>query len=194
MLKKQTVWLLTLLSLMIVLSVFYINSPTEDDFTMIFQSEEDSIPFNDDKVIMDDESPIFETSAISDVVDETNVEMEDVEIEDDLFTFIRLELNQSRSQLMEQLETVMASAETTTKEKNDAYEQMREIDQLSTKELIAEETLKDLYDYEDVLVRTMDDVVVVTVRADELQDQEANQIMRHIYDEFGEKSVEVKFQ
>ncbi len=39
MLKKQTVWLLTLLSLTIVLSVFYMNSPDSDDFSFVFQEE-----------------------------------------------------------------------------------------------------------------------------------------------------------
>ncbi|MDY0396479.1 hypothetical protein RWE15_21865 [Virgibacillus halophilus] len=35
MLKKQTVWLLTMLSLMIVLSVYYVMSPNNDDLAYV---------------------------------------------------------------------------------------------------------------------------------------------------------------
>ena len=154
MLKKQTVWLLTLLSLTIVLSVFYMNSPDSDDFSFVFQEEPN----------------------------------------DDLFTLIRMELRQSRSSQIEKLETVVASGTTSTDEKNTAFEEMQKIDQLSTKELIVEESLKEEYGYPDVLVRTVDDSIVVTIKTDQLSDKEANQIMRTVYDEFGSMQVEVKFQ
>ena len=71
---------------------------------------------------------------------------------------------------------------------------MQKIDQLSTKELIVEESLKEEYGYPDVLVRTVDDSIVVTIKTDQLSDKEANQIMRTVYDEFGSMQVEVKFQ
>lgn len=39
MLKKQTVWLLTMLSLLIVLSVYYILSPTEGELAINIDEE-----------------------------------------------------------------------------------------------------------------------------------------------------------
>lgn len=193
MLKKQTVWLLTLLSLMIVLSVYYMNSPTEEDFAFIFQeddekettltSDEDNSAVMNEQQNQQNEMDLEEESTIS-----------TVSSDDELFTLIRMELAQSRSSRLEQLESIMASSSASAEEKNDAYDEMKKIDQLSTKELIVEETLKSEYGYTDVLVRSMDENIVVTIKADELSDTEANQIMRTVYDEFGPMQVEVKFQ
>ena len=40
LLKKQTVWLLTMLSLVIVLSVYYITSPTQQATDMAYQEKD----------------------------------------------------------------------------------------------------------------------------------------------------------
>jgi len=42
MLKKQTVWLLTMLSLMVVLSVYYMTSPNSEDLAYIDNGNTDS--------------------------------------------------------------------------------------------------------------------------------------------------------
>ncbi|WP_143588935.1 SpoIIIAH-like family protein, partial [Terribacillus halophilus] len=42
MLKKQTVWLLTMLSLLIVLSVYYMTSPNGDELAFINDSAEEN--------------------------------------------------------------------------------------------------------------------------------------------------------
>lgn len=195
MLKKQTVWLLTLLSLAIVLSVFYMNSPDSDDFSFVFQEE----PIDESELTAGDLSELDPNLSLT-INDQTagNDDLEDmissVSTDDDLFTLIRMELRQSRSSQIEKLETVVASGATSTDEKNTAFEKMQKIDQLSTKELIVEESLKEEYGYPDVLVRTVDDSIVVTIKTDQLSDKEANQIMRTVYDEFGSMQVEVKFQ
>lgn len=195
MLKKQTVWLLTLLSLTIVLSVFYMNSPDSDDFSFVFQEE----PNDDSKLTAGDLSELDPNLSLT--TEDQTVENDDLEdmissvsTDDDLFTLIRMELRQSRSSQIEKLETVVASGATSTDEKNTAFEEMQKIDQLSTKELIVEESLKDEYGYPDVLVRTVDDSIIVTIKTDQLSEKEANQIMRTVYDEFGSMQVEVKFQ
>lgn len=195
MLKKQTVWLLTLLSLTIVLSIFYMNSPDSDDFSFVFQEE----PTDDSKLTAGDLSELDSNLSLT-TNDQTvkNDDLEDmissVSTDDDLFTLIRMELRQSRSSQIEKLETVVASGTTSTDEKNTAFEEMQKIDQLSTKELIVEESLKDEYGYPDVLVRTVDDSIIVTIKTDQLSEKEANEIMRTVYDEFGSMQVEVKFQ
>jgi len=199
MLKKQTVWLLTLLSLMIVLSVFYMQSPDQDDLSFIFKENENGeaeMTSNDllgldDGLILNSELDELESSE-EDGQDE--IDFSSISADEELFTFIRMQLAESRSSQIEQLESVVASSATSAEEKNNAIESMQEIDQLSTKELIVEESLKTDHGYPDVLVRTVDDNVIVTVKADQLSDTEANQIMRTVYDEFGTMQVQVKFQ
>ncbi|MBU5594799.1 SpoIIIAH-like family protein [Amphibacillus sp. MSJ-3] len=200
MLKKQTVWLLTLLSLMIVLSVYYMNSPDADDFSFIFQEEidgeaelasNDSLEKEDDLTLSSDDNEIEDDELDNDIGDSG---ISSVSSDEELFTTIRMELAQARSSQIEQLESVVASSTATSEEKNKAFEEMKKIDQLSTKELIVEESLKAEYDYPDVLVRTTDDNVIVTIKTDSLSEKEANQIMRTVYDEFGSMQVQVKFQ
>lgn len=199
MLKKQTVWLLTLLSLMIVLSVFYMNSPNGDDFSFIFQEETDGETELTSTDLAEIDSDLTISSELDDFDNSEDGDLEQPDIssvssDEELFTVIRMELEQSRSSQIEQLESVVASSTATSEEKNDAYEEKQKIDQLSTKELIVEESLKSEYGYSDVLVRTMDDNIIVTIKTDSLSDKEANQIMRTVYDEFGSMQVQVKFQ
>lgn len=188
MLKKQTVWLLTMLSLMIVLSVYYMNSNADGDFAFINEDLTTEETTNGNI----DEATKTEDQAGVDVVDQSTDEASNTT--DQLFTTIRMELEESRSNRLEQLEEIVASSSTTTEEKNQAYDEMEEIDHVSSKELIVEETLKSENGYSDVLVRTEDDSIIVTVKADELSNTEANGIMQMVYDEFGRKNVEVKFQ
>lgn len=82
MLKKQTVWLLTMLSLMVVLSVYYIFSSNGNDLAFVNDGQE---------------------TATEDAVPATQSE-EDIEVEnienvdsDELFTTIRMEIQDERS-------------------------------------------------------------------------------------------------
>ncbi|CQR46790.1 Stage III sporulation protein AH [Paraliobacillus sp. PM-2] len=185
MLKKQTVWLLTMLSLMIVLSVYYMNSNADGDFAFINEeiTNEETTTGNVDEGAVENES-------------EGNVDIvnQNTDGSDELFTMIRMDLAETRSNRMEQLREIIASSSTSTEEKNEAYDEMEEIDHISSKELIIEETLKSENNYSDVLVRTKDNSVIVTVNAQELSDVEANNIMQMVYDEFGRVNVEVKFK
>jgi len=195
MLKKQTVWLLTLLSLTIVLSVFYMNSPDSDDFSFVFQEESaDQTELTANDLADLDQNLSFTIDSEATAEGEQEDLISTISTEDDLFTLIRMELRQSRSSQIEKLESVVASSSASTEEKNTAFEEMQKIDQLSSKELIVEESLKEEYGYSDVLVRSVDESIIVTVKTDQLSEKEANQIMRTVYDEFGSMQVEVKFQ
>lgn len=177
--KKQTVWLLTLFSLMVVLSVYYLNQSTEDGFMTLS-------PFQKDE-------PLAPTATKED--SEKNTDKNDITpnvMEDDLFSFIRLEMSAKRGERLEQLETVIAQDDITSDEKWEAFEEIDRINQLETGEIIIEETLKKRYSFEDVLVRTLDEAVVVSIKTDTLTKSDANQVMRDIYDELGPIQVEVK--
>src|SRR5690625_713383 len=88
MLKKQTVWLLTMLSLMIVLSFYYMTSDTEDS-AYIDNGSNDS----------------EEAAATDQAEDDGDAEVNDVNNvgEDELFTTIRMELQDKRSMQKDQI-------------------------------------------------------------------------------------------
>ncbi|WP_371925084.1 SpoIIIAH-like family protein [Halobacillus sp. A1] len=177
--KKQTVWLLTMLSLLIVLSVYYMTSP--DNGEMAF--------------IQDDQ---WEEGENVDVNGEGEGTSEDVVTSDftaeELFASIRLETQSERDQKTEQLSEIVASSEYSAEEKNEAMEEMETLQETSSKESILENTIRASIPYEDVLVRAEDEVIQVTVKADELTKAETREIMQMVSDEFGQMRVEVKFQ
>lgn len=179
MLKKQTIWLLTMLSLMIVLSVYYLISDKED--LAFVQTDE----------MVTDETKQEDEAAIDDV------EVEDIKevSQNELFTMIRMELEDERNMKKERLKDIVASSSATTTEINEALEEMDEIEKTSTKESILQETILSGNErYEDVLVRADEDKVHVHVITDELAKKEAVQIMQMVKDELGEIPVDVNYQ
>src|SRR5699024_9801502 len=103
MLKKQTVWLLTMLSLMIVLSFYYMTSDTED-LAYIDNGSNDS-----------EEGAATEQAEAEDDGD-GDAEVNDVNNvgEDELLTPIRMELQDKRSMQTARLKAVVASSSTST--------------------------------------------------------------------------------
>lgn len=179
MLKKQTVWLLTMLSLMIVLSIVYMTSDTDD------------LAYIDDGIDESQETSQTETDAT-----DSDVEVDDVTNlgKDELFTTIRMNLQDERSMKKDRLNEVVAASNSTTEEKNEALDNIDELDELSTKESIIEESILAQAEYQDVLVRSDEEIVHVHVKVDELSNKEANNIMQMVRDEFGEVKVDVNFQ
>jgi len=112
---------------------------------------------------------------------------------DELFTTIRMELQNERSMKKSRYEDIVASSSATTDEKNEALNSIDQIDQITTKESILQNSILDTSDkYEDVLVRFDENLVHVHVKTDEISVQEANNIMQQVKDEFGEIRVTVK--
>jgi len=183
MLKKQTVWLLTMLSLMIVLSFYY-----------MFSSNSNEVAFLDN----DEDEEQADEATVTDAEDE-GTEVDDVSNlgQDQLFETLRLELQDKRSKEVSRLEDVVASNSSSTKEKNEAYDDIDAIEQNQSKESMLEESLLSSSDYEDVLVRyddKDDSKVHVNVIADELPEDQALDIMQEVRDEFGEIPVDVNHQ
>ncbi|RWZ60112.1 SpoIIIAH-like family protein [Halobacillus fulvus] len=177
MVKKQTVWLLTMLSLLIVLSVYYMTSP--DNGEMAFIQEEEWAE-------MTEEAGTMEAAEDGTVISQLST--------DELFAAIRLEQQNKRDQLQEQLSEIVASSSFSTEEKNEALEKMETLKETQSKEAILENTIQASVPYDDVLVRAEEDVVYVTVQAEELSKTETNQIIQMVSDEFGERTVQVQFQ
>ena len=177
MLKKQTVWQLTMLSLMIVLSVYYMMSDKED-LAYIDTGQDSEQTVNQDQA-------------------ENDVEVEGVTPVqgNELFTTIRMELEDERNIKKDRLKEIVASSNATTSEINEALNEIDEMEKIETKETILQETIiQENEEYEDVLVRAEDNKVHVHVITDNLPKEEAVSIMQIVKDELGEIVVDVNFQ
>ncbi|MFD2045969.1 SpoIIIAH-like family protein [Ornithinibacillus salinisoli] len=181
MLKKQTVWLLTMLSLMIVLSVYYMTSPDNEDIAYVDTGQ--------DATTDDTEEASTENA---DSTDETDVGDISNLGRDEIFTSLRMDLQDERSAKKSRLEEIVASSNATTEEKNQAMKDIDEIEKMMTKETVIEDAVLANAEYQDVLVRNDGEVVHVHVMVDgKLSNEETVQIMRMVYDEFGEIRVNV---
>ncbi|MFD2681171.1 SpoIIIAH-like family protein [Bacillus seohaeanensis] len=181
LLKKQTVWLLTMLSLVIVLSVYYITSPTQQVNDMASQEE-------GKKQTENQQEDNKQTSA--------NGEMEVVTeaAGDEAFDAMRIEMQNQRDALHEELTAKVGNADLSADEKSAAYEQMEVLRELATTESVLETMIKTM-GYEDALVRADGDKVNITVKADEHSATAANEIIRLVTSEIGQlKPVAVQFQ
>ncbi len=120
--KKQTVWLLTMLSLIIVLSVYYIFSPDRED--LAFKNDDgQEEQMNTDEVTEDVD------------VDITNAS------NDELFTTIRMDIEDERSRTKDRFKAIVASSEATSEEKNEALNSIEQIEQTTSKEFILEKNV-----------------------------------------------------
>ncbi|MEW9677499.1 SpoIIIAH-like family protein [Lentibacillus sp. L22] len=183
MLKKQTVWLLTMLSLMIVLSFYYMTSNKTNEVAFL---ENDKDEQQTNKEVSEEAN-----SGDAKVDDVANVG------QDQLFETMRLEVQDQRSKEVTRLEDVVASNAASTEEKNKAYDDIEALEQRSSKESILEESILASADYQDVLVRFDDKdagKVHVNVITDEMPKDQALNIMQMVRDEFGEVPVDVNYQ
>ena len=192
LLKKQTVWLLTMLSLVVVLSVYYITSP--EGTTENFAFEQEGVKD------VEENSDVTTTAEGEEGVDVVIEEAEDGATSisaissDELFTQLRMEIEEQRSILREQLTAVVASSEVSVEEKNNAMEKMEELTEVAIKESTIETLIKSK-GYEDALVRADGTKVRITVKAKDHNETAANDILLLVASEFGAlQDVAVEFK
>lgn len=186
LLKKQTVWLLTMLSLVVVLSVYYITSPEPNQGNLATVEEPEEVTENE------------ESSGASETAETAENEGEETIISgvasDEQFEALRLELNDQRSERKTELQEIVASTDLPVEQRNEAYDDMKELDAISNKEQVLETLIKTM-GYEDALVRADGDKVRITVKAQEHSTAEANEIIQMVRNELGAlQAVAVTFQ
>lgn len=177
LLKKQTVWLLTMLSLVAVLSVYYITSPEpgKTDLAGVEEKGEEAEE-NAENAAENDDAII--TAAAS----------------DEVFEELRMEAEDDRSRLEEELNVVVASTDLPAEQRSEAQDQLNKLQEVAQKEA-ALETLIKAMNYEDVLVRADNSNVQIIVKADEPSRTAANDIIREVKKEIGDlDAVVVEFQ
>lgn len=184
LLKKQTVWLLTMLSLVVVLSVYYITSPEPKSNELAAVKQEEK---TDQKETKTDTKTDTEAKDGDTVISQV--------AGDEEFEALRLQLQDDRSELKEQLNTVVATTDLPADERSEAVDQMKKLNEIAQKEEMLETLIKAM-DYEDALVRADGSTVKIIVKSKkESTKSEANAIIQMVKKEIGETNfVAVEFQ
>ncbi|MBE4910453.1 SpoIIIAH-like family protein [Bacillus luteolus] len=191
LLKKQTVWLLTMLSLVVVLSVYYITSPegAPEDFAFEQEGVNETAENTDVTTTAEGEEGMEVT--IEEAEDGTAISTIS---SDELFAQLRMDIEDKRAELREQLTAVVASSEVSAEEKNMAMEKMQELTEIAIKESTIETLIKSK-GYADALVRADGGKVRITVKAKEHNNAAANDILLLVASELGElQDVAVTFE
>ncbi len=171
MINKQSLWFLTLFSLILVLSVYYITMPNELLLT-------NNSSYNKDKNNTEEKT------------EKTNVTVE----ESELLVAMRVNLEEERSMKRSDLEGLLTSNNATAKEKNEALEQLKYLNFLTGQEETIEAKIKTELDIDSFVEIDGNQVTVVAIK-NEHDSTLANKIMRLVQGCFEEKVyVTVKFE
>lgn len=95
---------------------------------------------------------------------------------DDLFTAVRMELEDARNERKQELETIIGSNEASAEEKSKAYEEMQQLSDVTSKEKVLETLIKSK-GYGDALVQADGEKVRITVKAEDHSKKKANEII-----------------
>ena len=170
MINKQSLWFLTLFSLILVLSVYYITMPNE--------------------LLLTNKSNYLESEKTSGEQNDTKVTIN----ESELLVAMRVNLEEERSQTIADLRTTLTNEEATSEEKNNAYEQIKYITDLKSQEEAIEDKLKKEFSLECFVKIDNNEIKVVAVK-DKHDTTLANNIMKSVQAEFKNKVyVTVKFE
>ena len=170
MINKKSLWFVTLFSLILVLSVYYITMPNE-------------------MLLTNGNNYVAETSK------ETTEEEAVVKVEEtDPLEVLRVEANEEMLKEMEELKEVLTNSKSTTEEKNNAFEKMKLLNTTRGEEESLENKIKEEYKY-NTFVKIDGDQISVVVNSDKLDVTTANKIMRTVQSNYDKKMyITVKHQ
>ncbi|MGH1158096.1 SpoIIIAH-like family protein [Bacillus mycoides] len=213
MLKKQTVWLLTMLSLVVVLSVYYVTTPDKMntaapatgekmgqekqgvDKAVTKETTKETTNKETTKENTSKETTNKETDKKENDKKETSKKEASVTVQssDENFTALRMQMEDQRSVEKEKLQNVMKSSKSSAEEKSKAKDNLDSITTMETKQQLLETVIKSQGGYKDALVRADGTDIKVTVKSAKHSQKEANKIIQLVRSEGGSKDVGVKF-
>ena len=158
MINKQNLWFLTLFSLILVLSVYYITMPNEL-LLAHNKTEEKTTKAKKEKT----------------TIEQTNS-----------LVAMRVSLEEERQEAMDVLQQQLTSEKMTAEEKNNAYEQLKYLNQLQGKEETIEKQIKEKLEL-DSFVKIDDKNIEVVALKEKHDSTIANNIMRLVQENFEEK-------
>lgn len=165
MINKQSVWFVTLFSLILVLSIYYITMKDSSLESILNGTNEDT------------SSPV-------------SVEVK----ESSLLVSLRVEEEQAVLEEMQNYQDVLLDNSTTTEEKNAAYNNLMALQTKKSDEEKIEKTIKETYNLE-CFAKIKEDTISIVVGNSEHSSTTANNIIRTVQSLFDEeKYITVKFQ
>ncbi len=165
MINKEHMWFLTLFSLILVLSVYYITMPND--------------------LLLSDKWGNTEEKS-----DNVNLEVE----ESDVLVSLRLDLEDEREKEKKDLQTILTNSDATIDEKNDAYEKISYLNSIYSEEEKLEKKVKECCNIDSFIEVNNNEINVVGISNNHSVNL-ANNIMRAIQEEYQEKvNITVNFK
>ena len=166
MINKKSLWFLTLFSLILVLSIYYITMPSE-------------LLLTNTNTLNSDENK-----------EEVNINIE----ESELLVALRVESDEEMTTKLEQLQLILTNSKSSVDEKNKAYEQIKELNDIRGEEEKLEKQIKENYKL-DSFIKIKSNHIEVIINSLDHSENLANNIMRTIQSNYEEsKYITVKFQ
>lgn len=167
MINKKSLWFLTLFSLILVLSIYYITMPSE----------------------------LLLTTNSNKISEKTEEDTPTVTIEkSDILVALRSESDDTMTKEVNSLKEVITNSESSIEEKNKAYEKIKELNDKRGEEEKLEEQIKSAYSL-DSYVKIKENEINVTISSDKHDEKLANNIIRTIQENYkDQKYITVKFQ
>jgi len=170
MINKQSIWFLTLFSLILVLSVYYITMPNE--------------------LLITNNS----NQANQETINETSEEQAVIK-ESELLTALRVEAEEERTEEINALNETLNNKEARTEDKNNAFEKLKDLNSLKGKEQLLEKKIKENFKVDSFVKIDNNNQIRVVVSSSDHSTELANNIMRSIQEDFDTKMyISVKFQ
>ena len=160
MINKEHLWFLTLFSLILVLSIYYITMPSD----LLLSSQ-----------VFDSENNKTET---------VNLDVE----ESDILTSLRLDLEEEKEDKKKELQTILTNSDTTIEEKNNAYEKISFINSIYGEEEKLEKVVKKCCDIDSFIEVNDNEINVVGISSNHSKSL-ANDIMRAIQFNYDEQVI-----
>ncbi len=167
MINKKSLWFLTLFSLILVLSIYYITMPSE----------------------------LLLTGNTNITSNKQNTEEPTINIEEsDLLVALRVESDEEMAKEIDALELILTNSESTADERNKAYEKIKDLNSNRSEEEKLESQIKETHKLES-FIKIKGNNINVIVKSKEHSNNLANNIMRTIQSNYEDsKYITVKFQ
>ena len=169
MINKKSIWFLTLFSLILVLSVYYVTMPSEllltnnSDYTSNITEEEEN------------NTPTVEVN------------------ESSVLVALRVEAEEQMLDQMEELKSIINDTTKSVEEKNEAYEKIKSLNITRGEEEKIEKQISDTYNLK-AFVKVDNNQIRVVIDSKEHNAELANNIMRTVQSNYGNQMyISVKF-
>lgn len=216
MINKQNLWFLTLFSLILVLSVYYVTMPNDllltnngavgskkNEQTSVSKDTNTDTTKNENTKKDDMKSTTTKDNKDNKDNKDTNTTTKDNKTdnnttvtikESETLEALRVSLNQEREAEKTKLQSLLTNSSATSEEKNNAYEKLQEINTVTSEEATLEKKLKEKYKMS-VFVKIENKEITVVVDNDKHDTTLANNIMRSVQENFKEKRyITVQFK